>query len=98
MPPLKSGEARHRKRNPQELSELISDAAEAMHKAYEQAKLAYRFGPGSYTYSAFRSAARAYQLAATARNAMQAASSRNDGVNNRPPLKGDRAAHSAEGG
>jgi hypothetical protein len=73
--------------------DLVSQAADAIHKAYEEAKLAYRFTPTSYTYSTFRFVARAYQLAATARNAMQAAPSPQDHVNDHPPSDGDRVAH-----
>jgi hypothetical protein len=69
--------------------------------AREQAELAYRFAPNSYTYSAFLAAARADALAAKKKRARASRApvpcSATHDVNYRPPLCGNRAAHRRHG-
>jgi hypothetical protein len=69
--------------------------------AREQAELAYRFAPNSYTYSAFLAAMRSEDLAAKGNGHVHRArpslTSAIHGVGYRPPHRGDRAAHRGQG-
>jgi len=68
--------------------------------AREQAEVAYRFVPNSYTYSAFLAAQRAEAHAEKKRGRAARAlvpDPATHGVNYRPPHRGDRAAHRGQG-